>query len=125
MDMYNDFSDLQGNCRTNPEEAGRKLAGRVDHSRSETPPRPNARHFPDRWSGLQSRGLMPPAVFFPISAPGAQAQATGPLRRCKPRREHLENTSKEDQAEPELNYVLYLSRGRPMECRSAGRGVRG
>ncbi len=28
-DMYNNFSDLQGNCKTNPEEAGRKLAGKV------------------------------------------------------------------------------------------------
>jgi len=27
------FSDLQGNCKTNPEEAGRKLAGKVDHTR--------------------------------------------------------------------------------------------
>jgi hypothetical protein len=56
IDMYNKFSDLQGNCKTNPEEAGRELAGNVDHSRSETPPRPNARHFPDRWSACNRMG---------------------------------------------------------------------
>jgi hypothetical protein len=64
--MYNNFSDFQGNCKTNPEEAGRKLAGKVDHSRSETPPRPNARHFPDRWSGVQSHGLMPCRSLFHV-----------------------------------------------------------
>jgi hypothetical protein len=47
VDVYNNFSDLTGQLQDKPNEAGRKLSGKVDHSRSETPPRPNARHFPD------------------------------------------------------------------------------
>ena len=42
VDLYNNFSDLQGNCKTNPEQAGWKLAAKPSHSRSEAPPRPNA-----------------------------------------------------------------------------------
>jgi hypothetical protein len=57
-------------------------------------------------------------------SPETQSQVDRPGTRCNSCHERLENISKEARAEPRPPHVLHLSRGRPMECRAAGRRVR-